>query len=175
MQRKYIISQATAVVVTAMLVSACSSHKNAPAGQSSIRQDSTSPATLMGKTIVWDYTHASRYEGEYGGPLSLMPKNNDNITTETFTSMRNTGIDPEGNLSTHGVRSGTYLVKSNNKYSGYDYMKTGRNTGTLTIYGWEDATTYSLRFDSATTGTASYKGGGEGMAWKGSGLRFAVK
>lgn len=175
MKTKYIITKATLAFATVLLLgTACSSHKSVPAGQPAINQNSGAPAALMGKTIVWDYTHAALYEGEDGEPLSLVHRDN-NIVTEAFTSIHNTGIDSEGNRSTHGVRSGTYLVKSNNKYSGYDYMKTGHNSGTLTIYGWEDMTTYSLHFDSADTGTATYSGEGEGANWKGSGIRFAIK
>ncbi len=36
-------------------------------------------------------------------------------------------------------------------------------------------TTYSLLFESATTGTATYRGEGEGLNWKGSGIRFTIK
>lgn len=157
-----------------LLGTACSSHKPTPAHQPAINQNREAPATLMGKTVVWDYSHAKCYLDEGDGHWCLNSRDN-NIETEVFTSLRNTGIDSEGNLSRHGVRSGTYLVKNHGKYSGYDYKQTGRNTGTLTIYGWEDMTTYSLLFDTATTGTATYQGEGEGTYWKGSGVRFSIK
>lgn len=175
MKTKYIITKATLASATVLLLgTACSSHKSTPAHQPAINQNWEAPATLMGKTVVWDYSHATSYESEDGGQWSVIRTDN-SIETEDFTSIRNMGINPEGNLSRHGVKNGTYLVKNHGKYSGYDYKQTGRDTGTLTIYGWEDMTTYSLLFDTATTGTATYQGEGEGTYWKGSGVRFSIK
>lgn len=182
MKTQYTIARAALASATVLLLgTACSSHKSTPAHQPAINQNREAPATLMGKTVVWDHSHAKCYECEYGGQWSVIRTDNsiestdNSIETEVFTSLRNTGIDSEGNLSRHGVKNGTYLVKNHGKYSGYDYKQTGRNTGTLTIYGWEDMMTYSLLFDTATTGTATYQGEGEGTYWKGSGVRFSIK
>lgn len=164
-------TQSIIVTITALLGTACSSRKAAPVAQQPIaNQNGEAPATIKGKTFVWDYTQARCYT-DYGNGKWEPVREKNNIIIDSFTSMRNTGVDPNG----CDTGSGPYLSKRGDQYFAYDYKKTGNNKGLLTTGGYEDSTTYSLHFDSATTGTASYKGDGEGMAWKGSGLRFAVK
>lgn len=170
MKTKYIITKATLASATVLLLgTACSSHKSTPAHQPAINQNWEAPTTLIGKTVVWDYTHAKCYYCS-DGHWRLESRDN-NIETEYYTAIRNTGVSPEG----ADIAGGRFLVKKGYGHTGYDYSKIGRTTGRVVTYASESDTIMILHFDTPTTGTATYTGSGEGDTWKGSGIRFIIK
>ena len=132
-----------------------------------------SPASIAGKTIVFDYSNADSYERDFDSSWKRTQASH-GIEITTYVSTRNTrrgqGYD---------VGDGHYLAykTADNQTSAtsYDYKKTGIATAEIVEPGYEWETTYTLTFDSATTGTVTTSGGGEGMEWKASGIRFTIK
>lgn len=161
MQTKHIFARAICLTAAVLLSTACSSRKDvAVNSQIADSQSWEAPSSIQGSTVVWHDTDGSERK-------------------ELYTAIRNpkTGLTPDGYDCPY---DGAFFAKEldideGGQYWGYDYKKTGRNTGVLYSYGSESGTAYFLNFDSATTGTASYQGGGEGDTWEGSGLRFTIE
>lgn len=135
----------------------------------------TAPSSLVGKTITFDYSTSRGLFSEDGGH-TWREDNGGSRTSYRLTSTRSSGRRSE----TEDVGDGTWIayIRDSDGYkqtTSYDYRKTGRDTARLTISGIESFSTYVLRFDSPTSGTASDEGGSEGGEWKNSGIRFSIK
>ena len=135
----------------------------------------TVPSSLAGRTITFDYSTARCLFSEDGG-YTWREDNGGSRTSYRLTSTRNSGRRSR----TEDVGDGGWIayIRYSDGYkqtTSYDYRKTGRDTAELTTSGIESFSTYVLRFDSPTSGTASNEGGSEGGEWKNSGIRFSIK
>lgn len=135
----------------------------------------TVPSSLAGKTITFDYSTSRGLSSEDGG-YTWREDNGGSRTSYRLTSTRNSGR----RFGNEDVGNGTWIayMRDSGGYketTSYDYQKTGRDTARLTTSEIESFSTYVLRFDSPTSGTASNEGGGEGCGWKYSGIRFSIK
>lgn len=86
---------------------------------------------------------------------------------------------PDGHKCSFLFRAGNADILSEEIRPGYGnsirYTRTGPDTATLVVEEWEFIYTYTMRFSSATSGTASQSGYGEGMEWSTEGISFELK
>lgn len=169
--KTYILVVIAPLIVPALI--SCSSH-DSPAARSAAAPvaaaAAASPASLVGKTLVLDHSGATDLLNEGAGVW----KPNPNKSATEMLKLTAVRVTPAMEL---GQRS--YVLVSgqgSDVYkASYDYIKTGAATARLSLGGYEDGTDYQLNFVTENTGTATYTGGGEGMEWKGSGLKFIIK
>lgn len=134
------------------------------------------PAAMpVGKTLYFDYSSATYVSKESDSTTWTRGTDPGQLTVLTLTDKPNTKRDQYD-----AVGEGLYLAREQladgtKETVSFNYRKTGIGTVEIELPGYEWGTTYTLHFDTADSGTATYTGGCESEEWKGDGVRFHLK
>ena len=141
--------------------------KSQPVEQKKAATNFSAPASLKGKKIVMDYSAAqtrNRNDGMPDGVWNAWSKcSSEKETTRVF-----------------GKNNKCLNMKEDGESAYWSYKKTGTHTAELDNgMGYESGlgfpATYTMTFDSATTGTMHMSTGGEGEESETTGIRFTIK
>lgn len=139
--------------------------KNKSTGQKSADTGINAPSSVKGKKIVMDFSSAQRHQRMTGDTQwgAWQKCGNHTITTRAFGSNNKCLNEKEGGEVCY-----------------WSYKKTGPQSASLDNgisgeSGLGFPTSYTLTFDSATTGTAVEQTGEEGMESETTGIRFSIK
>ena len=129
-----------------------------------------SPASLAGKTLVLDFNPASGGDTQIFDWRAYAPHVIRLTGTVVTDSLRRTQEMGRGRYIVHITQgNGEHITTT------YNYTKTGVKTAKIEEFGYENGTEYILNFETETSGTLSYDGGGECEAWNARNVKFTIK
>ncbi len=134
-----------------------------------------SPDSLVGKTIYFNYANASRALSGNGGETWNTVRDSSTISSIRFSNTPNNKRNQGEGVGEGHFLSYQTMSDGGKSTTSYDYKKADAKTAKIVFPGYEWETTYTLNFETPTSGTASYHGSGEGEEWKGSGIKFNIK
>lgn len=131
------------------------------------------PASLAGKTISFDYSSATCHLSCDGGKTWEVDKQASDVSYR-LTAKTNTEkgtCDEVGD----GKLLATCISGDDKTPTSYTYTKTGQKTATLVFPGYEWENTYTLHFQTATSGIATCTGLAEADSWRQTNIKFTIK
>lgn len=134
------------------------------------------PAAMpAGKTLHFDHSTAEHFNKGSDSETWQRDVSPNPLLTLSLSARPNTQRNQFS-----GVGEGHFLAREHHSDGttgnvSFDYRKTAADTVEIELPGFEWGTTYTLRFETPTSGTAAYNGCGEGEEWKGNGIKFNLK
>lgn len=145
----------------------------APQSPAAVVPAALAPASLAGKTISFDYSSATCHLSCDGGKTWEVDTKSSGVSYKLTakTNAKKGTCDEVGD----GKLLATCISGGDKTPTSYTYTKTGQKTATLVFPGYEWKDTYTLHFQTATSGIATCTGCAESDSWRQINIKFTIK